>query len=247
MIFKTLEFAAEEGQRAIERDKKSKPKRKIDKAVQSNLDDYLIGEKLFNDKNGIVAKELAIIRAGLKVLGIDISHETPEEHEINNIQERQNNKWKEIGDNYENHIGQRYKDNEYLVIYNGYIRGWEDRGIDLIAISLSKPVRHIIQCKNYDKTTLDIELADKILKNLKFHHNDYLRLKPAEINYYLDDELKGTELIEHVVRSSEYNAKLILYIPYFRVISNPLKKRLKMITSNRYYYGELLIVITGYD
>jgi hypothetical protein len=246
MILKALEASVNEAERLVSEEKKNKQKSEIDKAVQSNIDRHLFKERLFNEEDGLIAKEWKNVRAGLKVIGMDAHDpETPEECELKNIQERLDNRWKEVGDTYEKYIGKRYEDNGYLVVYNGFIRGMSDSGVDLVAISLTNPTRHIIQCKNYAKTLLDIDVADEILKNLKFYLSDYLKLTPAEINYYLDEDLPDTEVIEHVIRSFRYNSKYILFIPHFDVISEPLKERLEMVSTNRYSYGELLIVIAG--
>jgi len=60
--------------------------------------------------------------------------------------------YKKTGDIFEAKIGSKYEKNGFLVIYNGLMRGYHDRGVDLIAIDLlsnrTKEI-HLIQCKNW--------------------------------------------------------------------------------------------------
>ena len=41
---------------------------------------------------------------------------------------------KEKGDNYERFIGRKFEEKGELVIYNGFIRGYKDKGVDIISI-----------------------------------------------------------------------------------------------------------------
>ena len=62
------------------------------------------------------------------------------------------NSLKEQGDAYERFIGKQFEEKGYLVIYNGFICGFDDGGVDLVAISADAKILYLIQCKNWQKT-----------------------------------------------------------------------------------------------
>ncbi len=57
---------------------------------------------------------------------------------------------KEKGDSYEKYIGKKLENKGQLVIYNGLIHGYDDKGVDIISISsASETINLKLRVKNY--------------------------------------------------------------------------------------------------
>ena len=89
------------------------------------------------------------------------------------------NNLKNKGDEYERYIGKNFEKKGGLVIYNGLIKGYEDKGVDLIYIN-DKEI-HLIQCKNWTKKILTKNHLEKIYEKLQNYDFDFLNLSPYEI------------------------------------------------------------------
>ena len=67
-----------------------------------------------------------------------------------------------MGDEYERFIGSKLEEKGELVIYNGFIFGHYDEGIDIISISLDHKVINLIQCKNWKNKDLTLNDVSEI-------------------------------------------------------------------------------------
>ena len=70
------------------------------------------------------------------------------------------------GDRYEAAIGLAYETKGDLVIYNGFIKGMKDKGVDIVAISTKQKRIHLIQCKNWVNRQISPENLDDIYTKL---------------------------------------------------------------------------------
>ena len=70
------------------------------------------------------------------------------------------------GDRYEAAIGLAYETKGDLVIYNGFIKGMKDEGVDIVAISTKQKRIHLIQCKNWVNRQISPENLDDIYTKL---------------------------------------------------------------------------------
>jgi hypothetical protein len=86
-----------------------------------------------------------------------------EAHLDNNFSE---NTLKAKGDRYEAAIGLAYENKGDLVIYNGFIKGMKDQGVDLVAISTRNKSIHLIQCKNWVNRQISSDTLQEIYNKL---------------------------------------------------------------------------------
>ena len=70
------------------------------------------------------------------------------------------------GDRYESAVGLGYEVRGDLVIYNGFIKGMKDEGVDIVAISSKQKSIHLVQCKNWDNRQISSEELDDIYNKL---------------------------------------------------------------------------------
>ena len=82
--------------------------------------------------------------------------------EADNQAQRQQQPLKAMGDAYELHIGRRFEQKGDLVIYNGFLRGYIDQGVDLIVISKKDQVTHLIQCKHWKRYEFTLKHLNEI-------------------------------------------------------------------------------------
>ena len=76
------------------------------------------------------------------------------------------NTLKAKGDRYEAAIGLAYENKGDLVIYNGFIKGMKDQGVDLVAISTRNKRIHLIQCKNWVNRQISSDTLQEIYNKL---------------------------------------------------------------------------------
>lgn len=154
--------------------------------------------------------------------------------------------FKEMGDKYEKHIGARFEGLDYLVIYNGLIRGREDQGVDLISISQSKKEINLIQCKNWRNKRMEIKDIEDIYHKLQNYNNEFLQMDIATIKEYLQlDYTSGVETqFRDVIRQhSTYIMRKTLYASSDKVMDLEIGKYLTMIKPNIFRYKDMKIVI----
>ncbi len=74
---------------------------------------------------------------------------------------------KQKGDQYERYIGQQFAAKGDLVIYNGFIKGYADQGVDIISISSETKVINLVQCKNWTKMRMTLAYMNDIYSKLE--------------------------------------------------------------------------------
>lgn len=153
---------------------------------------------------------------------------------------------KQWGDKYEKFIGNQFENKGELVIYNGFIRGYEDDGVDIIAISTQTKTIHLIQCKNWTKKPLLLEDVQKIYNKLQNFSLARITQSADAVREHLERE-KSIESIKDILRvnKSDYSLRKTLYVGSDKVIDLNIGKHLKLITPTIFRYEDMKIVIKG--
>ena len=156
------------------------------------------------------------------------------------------------GDAYEKFIGKKFEEKNHIVIYNGFIKGYEDKGIDIIVLSKEQKVINLVQCKNWTRKPMTLDDIKNIYHKLDVHYDNldlyylstseiYKHTQQANLNFLeFDDTL-------HDLRSNidTYTIRKTLYVASENVIDLEIGKHLTMMQKNIYRYLEMKIVIEG--
>ncbi len=158
----------------------------------------------------------------------------------------------EKGDAYEKYIGKKFEEKDNIVIYNGFIKGYEDKGIDIVALSKEHKVINLVQCKNWTRKPMTLDDIKNIYYKLNVHYNnlDLYYLPTSEIYKHTQhDNLSFIEFDDTLndLRSNidTYKIRKTLYVASENVIDLEIGKHLTMIKTNIYRYQEMKIVIEG--
>lgn len=101
---------------------------------------------------------------------------------------------KKKGDDYEFYIKKFYENEGYKVFPNGYIKGFKDGGIDLIAHKEKETI--LIQCKNW-KSKAELKNITKFYNDCKnYEKYNYKKLKNRYIRkvFVISNEIKNPEI-----------------------------------------------------
>ena len=171
------------------------------------------------------------------------------------------------GDRYESAVGLGYEVRGDLVIYNGFIRGMKDEGVDIVAISSKQKSIHLVQCKNWDNRQISSEELDDIYNKLdQYIPYEYsvdniqsaltFLQKPQNLkikNRLLDVSIEGIkpefQNFRNIVNSAykdNYPIYKVLYIPKVGSLDkSAIDLSIKnSTTKNRLSYKDMSIVIT---
>jgi len=156
------------------------------------------------------------------------------------------------GDAYEKYIGKKFEEKDNIVIYNGFIKGYEDKGIDIIVLSKEHKVINLVQCKNWTRKPMILDDIKNIYYKLNVHYDnlDLYYLPTSEIyKHTQDDNLSFLELDDTLndlrTNIDTYVIRKTLYVASENVIDLKIGKHLTMMQKNIYRYLEMKIVIEG--
>jgi len=152
---------------------------------------------------------------------------------------------KEKGDRYEKFIGSKFEEKSGLVIYNGFIRGYEDKGVDIIYISDSKNEINLIQCKNWTKKDMTLDHIKDIYLKIAKYDFDFVNLSLFKIQKHLQ-KYKTIEEIKEILKNIDIdlaNIRKTLYISSDKVVDLEIGKYLTMIKENIFKYKDMKIVL----
>jgi hypothetical protein len=156
---------------------------------------------------------------------------------------------KYLGNIYEKEIGEllEYIPNS-LVIYHGFLKGYKDRGVDLVLLTKVKGFKFcfLIQCKNWKKKEIGIEEIENIYKKL-IHHNKkvFFDFYPSEINHFLKFK-KDKRFIQKFINSFLFSDTKIVYEKVLLIPSSSILKDevdLQNIDTNILKYKDLFISV----
>lgn len=160
------------------------------------------------------------------------------------IYEESEDHLKKKGDQYEKYIGMQFEKKGELVIYNGFIRGYDDDGVDIITVCTKTKTIHLIQCKNWTKKSMVLDDVKIIYDKLENFRLNKINHKAKEIQEHLQ-EYKSYENIEYVLKTnkSDYDIRKTLYVGSDKVIDLNIGKHLKLIKPTIFRYEDMKIVI----
>jgi hypothetical protein len=210
----------------------------------------LLNDELSNKDDGILKNEYAQIDNALKNIffwdedaGV-IKHPDPAEREAENEAHRKTDPLKAKGDKYELFIGKQFEKNSDLVIYNGFIKGYQDYGIDLIVISANTKCVNLIQCKNWENKSLTLDALENIYSDLDaFNIGHYVGMECDEINFYLDQPKDNKTILTLLHDSKNYQLRKTLYLSSDKIVDLEIGPYLKLIKLNIFKYKDMKIVV----
>ena len=217
---------------------------------KSNLNQRILNDELTNKEYGILKKEYARLDVALKKIffwdenaGIR-KPQDPAERELKNEANRRSDPLKTKGDKYEIFIGKQFEKKSDLVIYNGLIKGFEDRGIDLIVISSKSKSVNLIQCKNWENRPLTVDTIESIYSNLdNYNFGHYVGMECDDINFYLDSPKNNKTILTLLHDSKNYQRRKTLYLSSDKVVDLAVGQYLTMIKPNIYKYKDMKMVV----
>jgi hypothetical protein len=163
--------------------------------------------------------------------------------EANNEAMRKAEPLKARGDGYELHIGRMFERKGDLVIYNGFLRGFEDQGVDLIVLPKGEQAINLVQCKHWQRFEFTPEHLRQIHQKLCNYQRDYISLKPEAIKQYLATHFTDMQINQIMSVSYQYPMRKTLYLASKQVISQEAEGMLTLITNNIYRYEDMKVVI----
>ncbi len=149
---------------------------------------------------------------------------------------------KSRGEKYERFIGKEYEQRDDLVIYNGLIKGNQDRGVDIVSISLSTQNIKIIQCKNWRKKQLQLEDIIKIYNKLNLYTIDFYYLDTSTINSHLHTPQELCQITDTIKQIDKFKLTKILHLTSIQTIDVHIKE-LKQTTPNSFKYQDMEIIV----
>ena len=151
---------------------------------------------------------------------------------------------KEKGDIYEKFIGQIFEKKGELVIYNGFIYGYADKGVDVISICVKRKTIHLIQCKDWGYKRMFLDDMEEIYQKLSLFTVETMTKNSRAIKKYLKIK-KNLPVIESILEKDKSKFKVIkiLYMSSAEVIDVKIGRQFKQIKSNIFAYKDMKIVI----
>jgi hypothetical protein len=154
---------------------------------------------------------------------------------------------KQKGDAYEKKIGASFEKKGFLVIYNGFIHGYKDGGIDIIAIDPINKTINLVQCKNWDKKIFEVEHLLTIYNKLNtFRKDDYLTVSVNHIKQHLQHPYHQNikkALNDIRLNFEQYTCYKKLYLANERTIDLAVSEHLTTSKDKKFRYKDMKIVI----
>lgn len=133
------------------------------------------------------------------------------------------------GDKYEKFIGRKFEEKGELVIYNGFINGYKDKGVDIISISLETKSINLIQCKNWTRKPMMLDDVKDIYEKLAKYNIRHITQEFNAISKHLQIEKSPEEVRVLLSQMDRYNyaVRKTLYASSDKVIDLNIGKHLK--------------------
>ncbi len=171
-----------------------------------------------------------------------------------NNRDRPNDIYTQMGDTYEKYIGKRLEEKDEIVVYNGFIKGYEDKGIDLLSISRTSPTINLVQCKNWKRKELVLNDIVQIYEKLNIHYNDLDLYYLTSLEIYNHTQLQNINLLDiddtmNNLRNNieSFTIRKTLYISSDKVVNMEIGQHLTMIDQNIFRYKDMKIVVATMD
>ncbi len=211
-------------------------KKEIDRQTDKDLDKYKKGE--FAGYHKFVEENK---RKNQSYYESGYTYEAPEKTDAEDI-------LKKKGDSYERFIGAKFEEKGDLVIYNGFIYGYGDQGVDIVAISPKEKIINLIQCKNWTQKQMEEEHVRDIYGKLDNFTWDFIHtLQTETVKEYhtvtVDDDTIWDILYDLKGHREEFKIRKTLYVSSDKVMSLDIGKSLTMIKSNIFRHKDMKIVV----
>jgi hypothetical protein len=149
-----------------------------------------------------------------------------------------------MGNDYEKYIGKQFEKKGELVIYNGFIKGYEDKGVDIISICNKTKNINLVQCKNWKAKEMSIEHLSDVYNKLNSYDLDFVTINKNDIENHLSiykDIQDSFDIVKNNI--SKYKTRKTLYLSSDKVIDLNIGKELQMMNNNIFKYKDMKIVI----
>lgn len=154
---------------------------------------------------------------------------------------------KEKGDEYERFIGAEFEKKGDLVIYNGFIKGYEDKGVDLVSISEDSKTINLIQCKNWTKMRMSLSHLEDVYSKLNNYNFDCLSFPSYQVDEHRKRPSKNDNtyaiLLKAKTELSELTIRKTLFIASEKVVDLEVGPYLTMMTPTIFRYKDMKIVM----
>lgn len=226
-------------------DKEEKSEHNSDANIPLELD------SLFNEDYGTHAKYKNNYNKILSDLGFSPNN-TESKRKQAKINEQKNEKirkkepLKKQGDLYETYIGKQFEKKRDLVIYNGFIHGHNDHGVDLVCFSKKNKTVNIIQCKNWHHRQFTLSNIEDVYKQLNLFekYRIYSSIKLHEsINLYLDKPWLVRDILRLEIEIPEFKVHKTLYLSNENIVDLEVGEHLKVMGKNIFKYKNMKMVI----
>ncbi len=175
---------------------------------------------------------------------------TPKTRQHNTGSQAKNNepvdKLKQKGDDYERYIGRKLERKGELVIYNGFIKGWEDQGVDIVSISTANKYINLIQCKNWGSMRMTTDRLEAVFAKLSGYDFSCLDIPAAEVANYHQEPMAAATIASTLamVKSSksDFVVRKTLYLSNDYVVELEVGRYLTMMAKNIFKYKDMKIV-----
>lgn len=154
---------------------------------------------------------------------------------------------KEKGDRYEKYIGGEFEKKGDLVVYNGFIRGYKDQGVDIVSIRPTCKTINLVQCKNWTSMRMTLEHVQDIYSKLNDYNFDCLNLSSKEVNAHMINS-KNNDATKNILSNTKanlgtYNIRKTLYIASEKVVNLEVGPYLTMMSPTIFKFKDMKIVM----
>jgi len=158
-----------------------------------------------------------------------------------------NDPLKAKGDRYEKAIGVKLEEKGELVIYNGFIRGYDDNGVDIVSISKKSKTINLVQCKNWTAMRMELTHVEKIYEKLNRYALDIFTIPTSKIADHLQiarvESNIRLQLDDIQNNLNSYKIYKTLYISSEHVVDLEIGQYLSMIKPDIFRYKDMKIVV----
>ncbi len=151
------------------------------------------------------------------------------------------------GDKYEKFIGTEFEKKGDLVIYNGFIKGYEDQGVDLISVSSDSKIIHLIQCKNWTNMRMSLAHMEDVYSKLDKYNFDCLSFPSYQVDDHRTNFSRNDDTYSILLKAKTDLPKLIirktLFIASEKVVDLEIGPYLTMMAPTIFRYKDMKIVM----
>ncbi len=157
---------------------------------------------------------------------------------------------KQLGDDYEKLIGRNFEEKEdTVVIYNGFIKGYKDKGIDIIAISPKEKTINLVQCKYWIRKEIKLDDIKNIYTKLDVHYNNFDLYYLSSSDIYHHTQIQNTSIVDIDKTMDDlrknitsYTIRKTLYAASDKVVDLSIGEHMTMLKPNIFKYKEMKVV-----